>query len=145
MDKKSKNEQLNIDQTTLGAKDEDKGFSITTQIMVISVLAILIIGGVLVFKQFGRSSSYKVVDLIKITETLKNDAREIALKDGVTEEQQGAILEQLKVKMNRIDQVIAAEAKKCQCTLFTRSAIVADESGIEDITDSVLLQLKKAQ
>lgn len=89
-----------------------------------------------------KQSAFIKVDLLAITSVLKDEARSAGLKDGVTEAQRGLILEGLQKQMNRINPILQEEAKKCRCAILVQSAIVAEGSGMPDITQSVLNKIK---
>ena len=125
-------------------KDEEGGYSVTTLILGLAGVFLVVLLGYLGFKTMG-GTDYKKVDLLTITQNLKDDARKLALKDGVTEAQQGAILENLQKQMNEIHPILLEEAKKCNCTIFIQSAIVADGSKTEDITQIVLDKVRSAK
>ena len=127
---------------------EAEGSMIASSIFWVAIIGVLLVFLAIGFKYFmfdGATSKYKKVDLLTITQNLKDDARKSALKDGVTEAQQGVILENLQKQMNLIDEVLQAEAQKCACTIFVQSAIVADGAKTEDITQVVLDKVRSAK
>ena len=137
------NTTLTENQTT--QSENKKNDSKSTLIIWISVIGIAAVLGCIVakFVFLGSSGSkYKVVDLYRITEAQKNEARQLVLKDGVTEDQMGAILEDVQKKMNKIERLVQEEASTCNCTIFVKSAIVADTYQPEDITDRILEKLR---
>lgn len=98
-------------------------------------------GGLFVWSK-SQPPKYVVVDLVQITETMKDAARKKALAAKVTDEQRGLILEQYKRQMSAMQDVLDKEADRCRCSVFVKSAIVADSSGAEDITARVERQLQ---
>lgn len=98
-------------------------------------------GGLFVWSK-SQPPKYVVVDLVQITETMKDAARKKALAAKVTDEQRGLILEQYKRQMSAMQDVLDKEADRCRCSVFVKSAIVSDSSGAEDITARVERQLQ---
>ena len=119
----------------------DEGFSLQT--MIFGSLIIILVGVIFFLWMNQSSSAFKKVDLVLIIQTLKDEAKAQALKEGVSEEQQGAILEHLKKQMNGIDEIVQKEAKACRCTVLVSSAVIADGSdSITDITDDVMAKVR---
>lgn len=101
----------------------------------------LLSGGLFVWSK-SQPPRYVVVDLVQITHTLKDVARKKALGDKVTDEQRGLILEQYKRQMSALQEALDKEAERCRCSVFVKSAIVADGAGAEDITARIERQLQ---
>lgn len=101
----------------------------------------LLTGGLFVWSK-SQPPRYVVVDLVQITNTLKDAARKKALGDKVNDEQRGLILEQYKRQMTTLQEALDKEAERCRCSVFVKSAIVADGAGAEDITARVERQLQ---
>lgn len=87
------------------------------------------------------------VDLMEITRIYQEQARNQGLREGITPEQQGAILEQLQKRMTLLQSVIDQYAADCQCNVYVKSAIVGRHNTIDaskTITDMVERQLPSA-
>ena len=108
------------------------------------LFAVFVGGGVFVWSK-NQAPKYVVVDLVKISTEFREQARKKALADRVTDEQRGLILELYKKQMNEIQTVLDKEAEKCQCTIFVKSAIVADGAGAVDITPRIERALKQVK
>ncbi len=106
----------------------------------------VIFAGPLLQKMFsGQSSAFKTVDLMKLSESFKSEAKEQALKEGVTDDERLQILKKYEAQMNAVQDAINTEAESCKCTILVKSAIVADATNIPDITDQIMEQIKKGE
>lgn len=92
----------------------------------------------------NKPEQYRVVDLAEISKFYQEQAREQGLKEGVTNEQRGMILGRLQSQMNTLKSVTDAYAKECDCTLFVRSAIVADNGKSIDVSNEIVNRINKA-
>ena len=92
----------------------------------------------------NKPEQYRVVDLAEISKFYQEQAREQGLKEGVTNEQRGMILGRLQSQMNTLKSVTDAYAKECDCTLFVRSAIVADNGKSLDVSNEIVSRINKA-
>ena len=92
----------------------------------------------------SKPEQYRVVDLAEISKFYQEQAREQGLKEGVTNEQRGMILGRLQSQMNTLKSVTDAYAKECDCTLFVRSAIVADNGKSLDVSNEIVSRINKA-
>ena len=92
----------------------------------------------------NKPEQYRVVDLAEISKFYQEQAREQGLKEGVTNEQRGMILGRLQSQMNTLKSVTDAYAKECDCTLFVRSAIVADNGKSIDVSNEIVSRINKA-
>ena len=92
----------------------------------------------------NKVETYRVVDLAEISKFYQEQAREQGLKDGVTNEQRGMILGRLQAQMGALKAVTEDYAKECDCTLFVRSAIVADNGNSIDVSNEIVTRINKA-
>ena len=92
----------------------------------------------------NKPEQYRVVDLAEISKFYQEQAREQGLKEGVTNEQRGMILGRLQSQMNTLKSVTYANEKECDCTLFVRSAIVADNGKSIDVSNEIVNRINKA-
>ena len=92
----------------------------------------------------NKPEQYRVVDLAEVSKFYQEQAREQGLKEGVTNEQRGMILGRLQSQMNTLKSVTDAYAKECDCTLFVRSAIVADNGKSIDVSNEIVNRINKA-
>ena len=92
----------------------------------------------------NKPEQYRVVDLAEISKFYQEQAREQGLKEGVTNEQRGMILGRLQSQMNTLKSVTDAYAIECDCTLFVRSAIVADNGKSLDVSNEIVSRINKA-
>ena len=92
----------------------------------------------------NKPEQYRVVDLAEISKFYQEQASEQGLKEGVTNEQRGMILGRLQSQMNTLKSVTDAYAKECDCTLFVRSAIVADNGKSLDVSNEIVSRINKA-
>ena len=107
-----------------------------------SVLFVSLLAAGLFVWSKSQPPRYVVVDLVQVTGLLKDAARKKALGDKVTDEQRGLILEQYKRQMTALQNALDKEAERCRCSVFVKSAIVADGAGAEDITARIERQLQ---
>lgn len=107
-----------------------------------SVLFVSLLAAGLFVWSKSQPPRYVVVDLVQVTSSLKDAARKKALGDKVTDEQRGLILEQYKRQMTALQDALDKEAERCRCSVFVKSAIVADGAGAEDITARIERQLQ---